>query len=329
MPGIVLGPLSNARRHSVSRCQGGVAPGITLRQACIQLFSADFSVFDGLLKKNFCFLSECKVKNDIIAVRLFPCGRGRTKKTRIHHQHISLGEELPGLHCKGMNKTAYDKTFFEIMFSSVRMRPYFDRYSGDEKKALRHYRQNIQLAEALLPSLSIYEVALRNSLIRELERMTGRKDWYTCFSTVPAMKALDIQVDAAKQHIVKRRELVTSDKINGELTMGFWVLLFNAKYERYLWKDLRKAFPYMPKSKRQRKYVSAPLNDIRTLRNRVFHNESISWSLTRLEDLHGSILEVCSWINPRLPLWIKTVERFSKVVLSIKRSWYGWWKVIF
>ena len=208
------------------------------------------------------------------------------------------------------------------------MRPYYDRYPGNEKKALQHYRQNIQLAESLLPSLSIYEVALRNSLIRELERMTGQKDWYVYFSTVSSLKDLDSQVDLAKQHILKRGEIVTPDKINGELTMGFWVLLFNAKYERYLWKDLRKAFPYMPKSKRQRKYVSAPLNEIRDLRNRVFHNESISWSLSRLEELHHYILEVCSWMIPDMPFWIKKVERFDKVVRTIKCSWYGCWKYI-
>ena len=228
-----------------------------------------------------------------------------------------------------MKKIIYDKTFFDNSFSAARMKPYYERYSGDERKALRHYRQNIQLAEALLPSLSIYEVALRNSIIRELERMTGRKDWYAHFAAIPALKALEREVNVAMQHITKRGEVVTPDKINGELTMGFWVLLFNAKYERYLWKDLRKAFPNMPKQKRQRKYVSAPLNDIRALRNRVFHNESISWSLARLEDLHKSILEVCSWINPALPYWIKTVEHFEKVVSSVKRSWYGWWKILF
>ena len=225
-----------------------------------------------------------------------------------------------------MNNFDFNKAFFENAFSAVRMKPFFDRYPGEENKAIRHYKQNIQLAEALLPSLSIYEVALRNSLIRELERMTGRKDWYTLFSTVPALNALDIQIDIAKQHLFKRGEMVTSDKINGELTMGFWVLLFNAKYERYMWKELRKAFPMMPKAIRQRKNISAPLNDIRALRNRVFHNESISWSLTRLEELHASILEVCSWINPVLPLWIKTVERFEKVLRSVKISWYGRWR---
>ena len=171
------------------------------------------------------------------------------------------------------------------------MKPYFDRYPGNEKKALLLYRQNVQLAEALLPSLSIYEVALRNSLIRELENMTGRKDWYDYFSTIPSLKALDIHVNAAKQHILKRQEEVTPDKINGELTMGFWVLLFDAKYER-------------------------------NLRNRVFHNEAISWSLTRLEVLHESIMGVCSWINPALPAWIKTVERFDRVILSARLLHY-------
>ena len=115
----------------------------------------------------------------------------------------------------------------------------------------------------------------------------------------------------------------------------FQLKQFNAGLKKWekplcdaLWKDLRKAFQNMPKAKRQRKYVSAPINDIRVLRNRVFHNESISWSLSRLEELHESILEVCSWINPTMPLWIKTVERFDRVVRSVKRSWYGWLKFI-
>ena len=29
-----------------------------------------------------------------------------------------------------------------------------------------------------------------------------------------------------------------------------------------------------------------------------------------------------------MPIWIKTAERFDKVILSVKRSWYGWWKFI-
>ena len=245
------------------------------------------------------------------------------EKTRIHHQHLRLGEERPGLLHKGMKKIILNKSFFNDSFSTSRMKPYFVRYPNDEKSALRHYAQNIQLSESFYPSLSIYEVALRNTVIKQLERVTGRKDWYAFFRGCDTFIALNKQIDVAIEHIARRGEAITADKINGELTMGFWVLLFNAKYERYLWKDLRYAFPCMPKSKRQRKNISSPLNEIRALRNRVFHNEPISWSLARLEGLHDIILEVCSWINPKLPIWIKTVEHFDKTVNRVKHSWYG------
>ena len=46
--------------------------------------------------------------------------RGGTKeKTRIHHQHISLGEELPGLHRKCMKKNGFNKTIFDESFYSA------------------------------------------------------------------------------------------------------------------------------------------------------------------------------------------------------------------
>lgn len=201
------------------------------------------------------------------------------------------------------------------------MNPYWIRYCGNEKKAILHYKQNIQLAEALLPAISIFEVALRNAVIKELERMTMRKDWCTYFASIPALKELYLYVETAKQHLSKKGKIISQDLINGELTLGFWVLLFNAKYSRYLWKDLRRAFPYLSKEKRKRRNISTPLNDIRTLRNRVFHNESISWNLCRLEALHQSIIDICSWINPALPAWISTVERFDKVMASAK-LWY-------
>ncbi len=209
------------------------------------------------------------------------------------------------------------------------MRPYFDRYPGNENKAIKHYEYNIRLAESLCPSLSVFEVTLRNALIRELERMTGTKEWYLFFQFHPVLKSLFRYISTACHHISSRGEIVTPDKINGELTLGFWVSLFNAEYEKYLWKDLRRAFTNLPKSRRQRKNVSAPLNSIRALRNRVFHNEAISWSLTRLSSLHDSIIEVIGWLSPTLPAWLLNVDSYEKTALYVERQWYGWWKHFF
>lgn len=209
------------------------------------------------------------------------------------------------------------------------MKPYFERYPGEESKAIRHYEQNIRLAESLEPSLSVFEVTLRNAVIRQLERKTGRKDWYEEFKSDPVTKDLYKYVTTAANHIKARGEIVSPDKINGELTMGFWVSLFNAEYEMSLWKDLRLAFPNIPKSQRQRKSISAPLNTLRSLRNRVFHNENISWSMTRLEELHDTILRVIGWMSPNVARWMTGVDRFRKVSFKVKCQWYGWLRVVF
>lgn len=203
------------------------------------------------------------------------------------------------------------------------MRHYFNRYPYSERRSIKHYKQNISLAEAFGPSLSIFEVSLRNALIRELERMSG-KEWYKAFRTHSILKSLYKYITTASNHIKARGEQVTADKINGELTMGFWVSLFNAEYEKYLWKDLRRAFPNMPKSERQRKNLSAPLNAIRSLRNRVFHNEAISWNLSRLESLHEMILQVIKWINPDLSEWTKDIDRFKRVMFKTRIQRLGW-----
>ena len=180
------------------------------------------------------------------------------------------------------------------------------------------YEQNILLSESLEPCLSVFEVALRNAIIIQLERMARSKRWYICFRSNAVLRRLNDYVDVAINHIQNRGEQVTEDKINGELTLGFWVSLFNAEYERILWKYLRLAFPNMPKGIRKRKNVSSPLNAIRVLRNRVYHNESIAWDLNRLSELHNSINEVMCWMNLALPEWLKRIDRFRMVECSVR-----------
>ena len=144
-----------------------------------------------------------------------------------------------------------------------------------------------------------YNVTLRNALCRELETMTGREDWYAVFPTTPGLTRLSKQMSG-------RHESITPSKIVAELTFGFWVSLLNSEYERLLWKDLRRAFPFMPKKDRQRKNVSAPLNTFRTFRNRVFHNESICWNLDRAG-------------------WLSQIDRFNTVCDNIRMA-IGWKK---
>ena len=199
----------------------------------------------------------------------------------------------------------------------------YGRLYNDEKRAIAHYQCNIELAESFYPCLSILEVALRNALSRELETMTGREDWYAVFPTTPGLSNLNRYITKASKQIAGRHEIVTPSKIIAELTLGFWVSLLNAEYELLLWKHLRRAFPYMPKHLRQRKNVSSPLNSFRSFRNRVFHNESICWSMKRVKEIHNELYQVMGWINKDLPTWALSLDRVDETKKSICEK-MGW-----
>ena len=217
----------------------------------------------------------------------------------------------------------HNKLFFEKVFSEKRMERYFILYPNDERRAIKHYQSNIKLTEAFYTSLSVLEVALRNALSRELKTMTGRDDWYVIFANTPGLTNLNKYITQASKQIAGRHEQITTSKIIAELTLGFWVSLLNAEYERLLWKDLRRAFPYIPKRDRKRKNVSAPLNRFRAFRNRVFHNESICWNMKKVQEIHDELLLVLEWINKDLPEWLTEIDRFENVQEQIKIE-MGW-----
>jgi len=213
-----------------------------------------------------------------------------------------------------------DKIFFEKYFSEKRLEKYFKRYGDVTEKAITHYRCNIELSEAFYPCISTFEIVLRNSISRELSVLFGREDWYAVFATIPGLTDLNKYISQANRQIAGRKEASSPSKIVAELTLGFWVSLFNVEYERILWKDLRRVFPNMPKTVRQRKNVAPPLNRFRTFRNRIFHHEPISWSLGTALQTHAEMLTVMGWINKDIPLWIVPFDRFDTVFQKVENE---------
>lgn len=207
------------------------------------------------------------------------------------------------------------------------MKRYFDAHN-DEQKSILHYQCNIELAESFYACICVYEVALRNAMNRELTAMAGREDWYVTFTSTAGLVNLNRYITQANKQIAGRKEISSPSKIVAELTLGFWVSLLNSEYEKLLWKDLRRAFPYIPKEQRQRKNVSAPLNKFRTFRNRVFHHEPICWNLDVIMEIHSEMLQVMGWINKDIPAWIAAFDRVSEVVDSIRKrmQWHKEYK---
>lgn len=208
-----------------------------------------------------------------------------------------------------------DRQFYEKVFSRQRMEKYFDKHPDNENRAIEHYHANIELSESFYSILSIFEVAFRNSLNRELTAFFGTEEWYLKVESVPGLRNLKDNINTAKRHIANRNENITANKVIAELTLGFWVRLLNAEYERVLWKSLRKAFPHLDKKQRQRNKISAPVNKIRNFRNRIFHHEPVSWDLDKLEETHERIITVMGWLNKDLP---KIAKRHDKAPDTIE-----------
>lgn len=76
----------------------------------------------------------------------------------------------------------------------------------------------------------------------------------------------------------------------------------------------------MPKNRKQRKNVSAPLNRFRAFRNRVFHNESICWNIDPVKELHDEIITLLDWMNKDVPVWLALSDRFDSVSTDIRHT---------
>ena len=202
-----------------------------------------------------------------------------------------------------------DWSDLEKHFSAARLGRCRASCNGDVARAAKAYVNNMLLAEATMPMLNVLEIALKNGVHQRLITLYKRSDWWDSWVSDPSFPWQVREVVSAKAKLQRRAEALTPDKIIAELPFGFWSSLFNVQFQTILWKDLRLIFPRCPKPQRQRHTVSSALNQIRELRNRVFHHEQLLWLSPSLIDLHGKAIEVVGWIDPKLPPWLASYDR--------------------
>ncbi len=190
-----------------------------------------------------------------------------------------------------------------------------EAYAGDQASptvTLARYLLNLALCESLYSPLQLCEVALRNSLHRHLTHLVGCETWFDApdFELTPWAAA---EVLKAKEKIARTHRPVTAGRVIAELQFGFWTSLFEAHYEqhtRFLPAGIKAVFPRLPKSQHNRKELKRTLEDIRTLRNRVFHHERIvHW--TDLDAKHAAMLSVIGWVSPELHEMARALDRFA------------------
>lgn len=186
---------------------------------------------------------------------------------------------------------------------------------------LARYMLNMALSESLYPTLQFAEIALRNAVHRELTARCGTDAWYDSPTARLRSRQQD-KVTEAKDTLRRNRKPLTPGRIIAELTFGFWRGFFNNPHARtgigaFL---SRKAFPHAPASEQYQTKLDRRWQDIRDLRNRVFHHERIlHWR--DLDARHQAIVDIIAWMSPELHDLTNTLDHFVSIRTGGLNPW--------
>jgi len=207
--------------------------------------------------------------------------------------------------------------------------PRFERFRAvaqNDDHAWRLYRWNLELAANFAPLSADVEVALRNTIHRQMTELFGTENWWTSSSLLLD----DITTEMLTQVVKKYRNKldkgsVGAGKVIAELTLGTWVRLLSLgghsalgrsiDYDRRLWRPaLRRGFATGELNARgqprrpTRKDVHARAEAFQRLRNRCAHHEPIidgikrpgTSTMVQLDEVWNDCIELLGWISPPL-----------------------------
>ena len=209
------------------------------------------------------------------------------------------------------------------------------RLTDDESDldVLARYVWNMDIGGALYSSLHILEVGLRNRLDSAITHREGEM-WFNDPDVVVDAKGR-AEIDSAKRMLIADRKVVSHSRMVAALDFGFWTSLFKRVYEqgpsaqsapneplllstpagRPLWPQLLPAtFPG-----KTRAILSGRFNELRQLRNRIFHHEPIWRGMPTgqgtkgIDRQHDDLIEAIGWIDADLRRAAVLLDTFPKL----------------
>ena len=228
-------------------------------------------------------------------------------------------------------------TKHELLFSKTRLARYITACNGDAYKGLKLHKYNIQASQALYPVISVLEVALRNSIDRELSNYYKDTNWLITQKHDFAENSLLIYKDKsgkerpdnffieklskAERKLAMRGIAVSHAKLLAELTFGFWVKFFDTGPVKILKGVPLQAFTNKPGVKLAK--VHSHLNAIVALRNRISHSEPICFNresrlcLDTMRQYQSDIEDALHWLDSDLSEWTKRLNFYRPVITRI------------
>lgn len=201
---------------------------------------------------------------------------------------------------------------FQQAISAPRLTGYADPADQDLMPAVGRYLWNTALCEALYPPVHGVEIVLRNIVDKRLRVLHG--DFWFDDPLILLVGKQKTDLGLARVRLQGGGLPETHDRIVAELGFGFWTGMLAGCYERPVWQtNVRADFPNVPTHRRTRSQIAGRLNDVRALRNRVSHHESI-WRRPHLDREYECVVETLEWFSPALRESVRLVDRFPAVL---------------
>lgn len=194
----------------------------------------------------------------------------------------------------------------------------FETVTSNLEEALKLYQWNAEVSGALLPTLHICEVTIRNAISDVLEIVYGaRWAWEQVFiSSLPNPR---FGYNARKDLENARRNACSIGKVIPELKFVFWQKMFTSRHDVRLWDiHLDATFPNLDKSKtiqERRELIYCSLEDIRKLRNRIAHHEPVF-----IRNLHSDYQTTLSLIGYRCKVTAEWLDGHQTATACIARK---------
>lgn len=184
----------------------------------------------------------------------------------------------------------------------------------DEITTFSRYLLNMALCETLYSPLQFAEIALRNAIHAQLTVRYDGENWYDKIPSGELLGWQSQQILNAKDTLSRNKKTITPGAMVAELHFGFWTGFFNKVHARTgLGHALAaQVFSVAPKAERDLAKLDARWQEVRRLRNRVFHHERILHWKT-LDQQHVELIRLIRWISPELEEAVTALDRFSKI----------------
>ena len=200
--------------------------------------------------------------------------------------------------------------------STARLESY--KLPGEQtEKTVERYFWNTRLSEAMVPSLGLVEIGLRNHLNIIISQHYG-EHWLLHPPKQLRLRQNDQERLRAMNSELRQENIVklNNDSLVTKMNFGFWCSFLQKQYDPILWhqnKAFATVFPNTRKNERTRQQIAPRLQLVRFARNCIAHNEPIWDMQPDIKIIHATCIDLIYGMSKVVAKKLAAMDRFDEV----------------